>query len=234
MSELSNIFQKSGIELTEQQILDFEKFLKIFQEKNSQINLSAIRDEDGLYAKHFADSLLATKFFDFSGKNNILDLGSGGGFPTIPLAICFPDSTFTALDSVGKKMKAVADMANQLGLKNVKTVHDRIEVAGQNEKFRENFDIVVARALAPWPVLLEYALPFVKKGGKFIAYQGPSIEPDLEKFQDVETRLGGELVHIMADQIDGDERILVGIEKIKNTPKKYPRANGEPRMNPLK
>lgn len=130
-------------------------------------------------------------------------------------------------------MKVVQSMADALNL-NLKTVHARIEETGQNKNFREKFDIVTARALAPWTVLLEYALPFVRVGGKFIAYQGPSIESDLEQFDDLESRLGGEMTSICADRINGMERIFVSIKKIRPCPKKYPRRNGEPRLKPLK
>ena len=168
-----------NFEISTEKITKLEKFAEIFRKKNSQINLSAIRDEADIYEKHLADSLLPLKHFNWNNLN-ILDLGSGGGFPAIPLAIMYPNSQITALDSVGKKMKAVQDMADQLRLTNLKTIHGRIEQFGQNKNFREKYDLVVARALAPWTVLLEYTLPFVHIEGKFVAYQGPAILNDLD------------------------------------------------------
>ncbi len=227
-----NIFQKYDFDLSAAELEKFEALYESFIDWNSKINLSAIRDREGIFEKHFVDSLLGMNFFDFNNKK-ILDLGAGGGFPTLPLAIMNPESSITAVDSVGKKTKAIDDMANQLDL-NVKTTNDRIEVLGQDKKFREQFDVVTARALAPWPVLLEYALPFIKKDGYFVAYQGPSIMDDLDTYENLETRLGGEIERINAIQLGDNERIFVIIKKTKPTPKRYPRMIGEPKKNPLK
>jgi 16S rRNA (guanine527-N7)-methyltransferase len=227
-----NIFTKNGINLSEKQLKQFEKLLEIFIEWNGKINLSAIRDREGVFEKHFVDSLLPTKFFNFNDKK-ILDLGAGGGFPTLPLGVFCKNSQITAVDSVGKKTKAMLDMATNLNL-NIKTRNDRIETLGQDLGFREQFDVVTARALAPWATLLEYTLPFVKIGGYFIAYQGPAVIKDLEAYENLEMRLGGEIEQIHADKLGENERIFVVIKKIKPTPKKYPRAIGEPKKNPLK
>ena len=203
-----------------------------FQDWNSKINLSAIRDEAGIREKHIADSLLATEFIEFS-DSKVLDIGAGGGFPTLPLAMATPSMQITALDSVGKKMKAVQEMADTLKLNNVQTVHGRIEDFGQAKAHREQYDIVTARALAPWTVLLEYALPFVKVGGQFVAYQGPQIKEDLDTFADLELKLGGELAEVFEASLGEAERYFVVIEKVKSTPKKFPRENGLPRQKPL-
>ncbi len=227
-----SIFTENNFSLTATQREKFEKLYTYFLEWNGKINLSAIRDRDGIFEKHFVDSLLGMKFLDFNNKS-ILDLGSGGGFPVLPLAIMNEDSTFMAVDSVGKKTKAIADMAQRLNLP-VKTTNDRIETLGQDPLFREKFDIVTARALAPWPTLLEYTLPFVKKGGYFMAYQGPSIMKDLEVYENLETRLGGKIERITAVGLGDSERIFILIKKKTATPKKYPRMIGEPKKNPLK
>lgn len=227
-----NIFEKNDLHLLPEQLELFEKLFECFSEWNGKINLSAIREREDVFLKHFVDSLLATKFIDFNDKK-ILDLGSGGGFPSLPLGIMFPNSSILAVDSVGKKMKAVQAMADTLNL-NIKTENDRIETLGQNPDLRGQFDLVTARALAPWPVLLEYTLPFVKVDGHFVAYQGPSIMDDLDAFENLETRLGGEIQQISAARLDDNERIFVIIKKIRPTPKKYPRPIGEPKMKPLK
>lgn len=229
--DTKSLFQEHGITISDEKIQALEQLYTLFCGYNAKINLSAIRDRDGIWKKHFLDSLLVTNFFDLSG-NRVLDLGSGGGFPALPLAIFYPDIEMVALDSVGKKMKVVQAMADHLNLR-VKTVHDRIEIAGQDKQFREQFDTVIARALAPWPVLLEYALPFVKKGGRFIAYQGPSIKKELLAYKGLEKRLGGEIEAVFTDSIEDMERVFVSVKKIGPCAKKFPRGNGEPRISPL-
>ena len=242
---MQEIFSQNGINLTEKQLEQFNQLYELFIEWNSKINLSAIRDKEGIYIKHFLDSILATKSIDFLGFRNsdsgasskLLDLGAGGGFPCLPLAILFPEIEIHALDSVGKKMKAVQDMADQMKL-NLKTHHGRIEDFGQDKNYREQFNIVTARALAPWPTLLEYTLPFVKPSGQFIAYQGPTITEDLLTYKNLEQKLGGELTDTFSDSYNSAgetvQRIFVQIKKTSRTLKQYPRLVGEPKKNPLK
>lgn len=227
-----NIFESHGLTLSPEQLNQFEKLCDLFLDWNSKINLSAIRDREGVYEKHFVDSLLATKHIDFEHKK-ILDLGAGGGFPCLPLSIVTSHSRTTALDSVGKKMKVVQLMADELKLK-LKAVHGRIEDFGHDPNFREQFDMVTARALAPWPTLLEYALPFVKIGGLFVAYQGPAIRDDLKQFKDVEILLGGEIIQVFEDSLESkNDRIFIVIKKIKQCSHKFPRKMGEPKKNPI-
>ena len=218
-------------ELLTQHQEKFEKLWNVFSEWNSKINLSAIREKEGVFEKHFEDSLLITQFFDLDGKK-VLDLGAGGGFPALPLAIT-TTAQITCLDSVGKKMKAVDDMVQQLGLKNVQTMHGRFEDFAQMRNYREQYDVVLARAVAPWNVLLEYALPFVKLGGRFIAYQGPAIIEDMIEFNGLEKKLGGEIVRKEKTILGDNERYFIEIQKIKPTPKMFPRGNGIPRAEPL-
>ncbi len=217
--------------LTDLHKIQLEQLYTLFSEWNSKINLSAIREKEDVYQKHFADSLLIGDTIDFTNKK-VLDIGTGGGFPLLPLSITNPSAHFTGLDSVGKKLKAVQAMADELKL-NTTTIHGRIEDYGQKKAHRERYDIVTARALAPWPVLLEYALPFVKVGGAFVAYQGPAIEEDLRNFPGLEEKLGGELEDVVEKNLEDAVRYFVLIKKIKPTPKKYPRENGVPRLTPL-
>lgn len=218
--------------LIEKHAEKFEQLFTEFKSWNEKINLSAIREKDDVFKKHFEDSLLPMEFFDFDNKN-VLDIGTGGGYPLLPLAVANPNSNFMGVDSVGKKLKAVQAIADELELK-VATTHGRIEELGRDKDFREQFDLVTARALAPWPVLLEYALPFVKVGGTFLAYQGPAIKEDLENFKNLENKLGGEIIEIKTLNLDDSERIFVIIKKVKKTLPRYPRENGVPRMTPLK
>lgn len=247
---MQDIFSQNGVKITQKQAQQFEHLYTLFNDWNSRINLSAIRDREGIYLKHFLDSVLVHQFIDFSGAKNLLDLGAGGGFPCLPLAILYPEIEIHALDSVGKKMKAVQDMADQLNL-NLKTHHGRIEEFGQDQKFREQFDIVTARALAPWSTLLEYTLPFTKVGGQFIAYQGPAIleelgvEPvneDLSRtnVKKIPNLLGGKLKNIYTGTLpstskesEESARHFLQVIKTNPTPNNYPRPIGIPKKNPL-
>lgn len=228
-----NPFLTHKIPVSGQQEEFFEKLFDLFSQWNHLINLSSIREKKEIYLKHFVDSLLPVKHFDFHHKK-ILDLGAGGGFPCLPLSIWAPTAQIHALDSVGKKMRAVQDMADKIPTP-LQTHHGRIEEYGQNKNFREQFDIVTARALAPWPVLLEYALPFVKIGGFFLAYQGPQIHEDLNTYKNIEQKLGGKRTCIIEENLENTHlRVLIQVTKRKATPPLYPRATGIPKKNPLK
>jgi len=210
------------------------ELVALFLDWNSKINLSAIRDEAGVWEKHIADSLLLNQVIDLENiSGRVLDIGTGGGFPMLPLACVYPHLEFTGVDSVGKKLKAVQSMADKLELK-VQTIHDRIEVLGQDKQHREQYNLVLARALAPWPVLLEYALPFVKMDGYFVAYQGPGIVEELKIHKNLERKLGANIEKVVTLKLGEAERNFVVLKKGKATPKHYPRAVGIPRQKPLK
>lgn len=233
MIDPRDLFAKAGLEKSADFFSSYEKLVALFLDWNTKINLSAIRDEEGVWKKHLIDSLLATKHVEIKGK--VLDLGTGGGWPCLPLAITKKSADFLALDSVGKKLKVVQAMADELGLENVQTIHTRAEDLGQDKKYREQFNMVVTRAVAPWPVLLELCLPFLKIGGKFIAYQGPAIHEDLKIYKHLEQKLGGKIVQLYKDELEGEERVFVEIKKIKSTPKHYPRpVSAAIRKSPLK
>ena len=172
---MHSIFQKYHIELSESELAKFHKFLEIFMETNSQINLSAIRDEAWIVEKHFVDSVMLAVFFDivdeFWEGAKIADLGTGWGFPGIPLAIVTPEAEFTLIDSVAKKLKCIDDFTEKLELDNIKTLLWRAEDIGQNLVYRESFDLVVSRATAYFPTLLEYCLPLLKVWWVFAAYK---------------------------------------------------------------
>ncbi len=219
------------LDILTQHQAEFEKLWEVFSDWNSKINLSAIRERNEVFEKHFEDSLLITNFFDLNDKK-VLDLGAGGGFPSLPLAIA-TTAHITCLDSVGKKMNAVADMARQLKLKNIEPIKGRFEDYAHTHKHREQYDMVVARAVAPWTVLLEYALPFVKLGGSFIAYQGPAIIDDIIQASELEKKLGGQLVRKEKVMLGDNERYFIEVKKIKPTSKEYPRENGVPKKFPL-
>jgi 16S rRNA (guanine527-N7)-methyltransferase len=233
---MRELFQKYDIELSESEIEKFQKFLEIFMETNSQINLSAIRDEAWIIEKHFIDSLMLAVFYDLvpdsTGTMNIVDMGTGGWFPGIPLAITHPDAQFTLIDSVAKKLKCVQNFADTLKLPNIKTLTGRAEDIGQNPNHREQYDMVVSRATAYFPTLLEYSLPLLKVGGMLAAYK----LTDKEEFTSIKkalSRLGGKIYKIKNYELDGQERSIVFIEKIAQTHAKYPRKVGIPLKEPL-
>ncbi|MCD5382629.1 16S rRNA (guanine(527)-N(7))-methyltransferase RsmG [Candidatus Gracilibacteria bacterium] len=212
----------------------FENLFNLYSEWIFKINTSSIKNEDEIVIKHFLDSLLGNDVFNFEGKN-VLDVGSGGGFPALPLAITNPGAKFTSLDSVGKKLKVIEDIAKNLGLKNLKTLQGRAEELGQDKKNREKFDTVITRAFAPWTVMLELTSCFVKEGGYILAYQTESIFEDIRKNDEVLDDLNLIIIDTFEFELPekmGD-RIIVLIQKTGKTPKKFPRKVGEPRKNPL-
>ncbi|RAL55525.1 16S rRNA (guanine(527)-N(7))-methyltransferase RsmG [Candidatus Gracilibacteria bacterium GN02-872] len=233
---MQEIFKKYKIELEQSEIEKFQKFLEIFKEKNSQINLSAIRDDEGIIEKHFVDSVILNIFLDFFefGENpKIADLGTGGGFPLIPLAIVNPSAQFVGIDSVGKKLKAIDEFVENLNLKNVKTLNGRAEEIGQNLDYRESFDFVVSRATAYLPTLLEYAIPLLKVGGIFCAYKLEDRE-ELQTSKKALARLGAKIIKVKNYRLAEQDRVIIFIEKLEKTASKYPRKNGIPLQNPIK
>jgi 16S rRNA (guanine527-N7)-methyltransferase len=216
-------------------VAQLDKLVTLFLGWNKRINLSALRTRTDVELKHVVDSLLISTLNLLSPGLSILDLGTGGGFPGLPLALCYSDCSVTMVDSVQKKIAAVASMADNLGLTNVKVVHARIEELGQDQEMRERFDLVVARALAGFSTLLEYSLPFVNIGGHFVAYQGPDILSRVEGFESVIQLLGGNILSVTRCELPNEAgtRIFVIIQKVKKTPVAYPRKVGIPKKNPL-
>ena len=224
----------SGVEITDKQFEKFENLLKSYNDWNSKINISAIKDEQGIWEKHFIDSVVGHKYLKNPAKKLVLDLGTGGGFPLLPLSILTPSATFFGLDSVGKKLKVVQAIATECNISAPNVMHGRAEDFAHESKYREKFDRVVTRAVAAWPTLLELSLPFVKVGGELLAYQGPAILEDLEKFKNLEKKLGAKIINVVEEQVCGNSRVFVVIKKIKPTPNTYPREVGMPKRNPLK
>lgn len=220
-------------ELTQLQFGQLQKLCDVFLRKNAQMNLSAIRDESGVWEKHVYDSLLGAEFVENSGRR-VLDLGSGGGFPALPLAIVFPEKQFFPFDSVGKKMKAVGEMAGANGgvsLPNVFPLTGRAEELGRDPQYREQFDMVTARAFAAFSVCLELALPFVMKGGRVVLYRGPDTGRDDENLI---RAFGAKLrTRKQCALPSGDQREIWEIEKVRRTDARFPRQNGIPKKNPI-
>lgn len=222
-------------QLSPTQIAKLEQLADLFLEWNSKLNLSAIRDRDGVLLKHIIDSLLILPYHLFNHGDTVLDLGTGGGFPGLALAIAYPTVRFTLVDATEKKIRAVEAMAKELGLQNVRCLSGRAEELARKRDMREHFDVVVARALAGFSTLLEYTLPFVKVGGHFIAYQGPELAEECQQYSGVAKKLGGKIVHVHMTQlpIEGAKRCFIVIKKEQLTPPPYPRQVGMPKKNPL-
>jgi len=217
------------------QIKKLDLFYELLLEKNKVMNLTAITEFDEVLIKHFADSLSICKVLP-DKINTVLDLGTGAGFPGIPMAIAYPNLQFTLIDSLNKRIKFLQEVVDVLGLKNVTLVHARAEEAGKNKLFRENFDLVVSRAVANIATLSEYCLPFAKVGGYFISFKSGDIIDEIKSSGNAINKLGGNLeepVYFSLPSTNISRSFLI-VVKEKNTPKAYPRKAGTPNKEPLK
>ncbi|MDD7166260.1 MAG: 16S rRNA (guanine(527)-N(7))-methyltransferase RsmG [Clostridia bacterium] len=224
--------KEEKINLIAKQEEKFEKFCKILKEYNEKFNLTSITDDDGIYEKHFTDSLKGEEFFPLNAE--VIEIGSGGGFPSVPLKIARDDLSFTLLEATEKKCGYLRIVGKELGFENFNVVCGRAEEFGKKKEFREKFDVATARAVARLNVLCEYCLPFVKKGGYFVAYKGDAEEEIKEAEKAVEI-LGGKIVEIkdfVLSEKSGRRNIIV-IKKQRETPSEYPRLNGAIKKKPL-
>ena len=225
-----------GLELTTEQYDQFITYMRLLQEWNEKINLTAILEDEEIIKKHFIDSIKAFKRDEFKKNVNMIDVGTGAGFPGIPIAIMNPNINVTLLDSLNKRIKFLDIVISKLGLKNIKTIHSRAEDGARNNKLREKFDIATSRAVANMSVLSEYCLPYVKVGGKFIALKGPAVDQEIEESDVAIKTLGGELEQICEVKIEDTDlrHNLVVVKKIKECAKTYPRKAGTISKNPIK
>ncbi|UXN12024.1 16S rRNA (guanine(527)-N(7))-methyltransferase RsmG [Lactobacillus amylovorus] len=228
---------KHNFELTDKQKQQFKLYFKMLIEVNEHVNLTRITEEDEVYLKHFYDSITPLFTFGavFKDGATLCDVGAGAGFPSIPLKILKPGLKVTIVDSLQKRLNFLKDLISELGLTDVELVHGRAEDVGQNKLYRERFDIVTARAVARMSVLSEYCLPLVKKGGYFVALKGPKAEDELDDGKKALEVLGGKLIkdEELTLPAGEEERTLVLVQKVKSTPKKYPRQAGTPRRKPI-
>ena len=217
----------------------FDLFLNLLLERNRQMNLTAIREEDAVREKHFADSLAVTlwdKWTEYTQGKKILDLGTGGGFPGLPIKIACPDTDITMLDSVRKKLGFIGDVIEEMELSGARTFWSRAEDAGRDEDHRAAYDLVVSRAVAYLPSLIECAVPFLKEGGYFIAYKQAENEQEITDSKEALNALNAEIEQIIPYDIAGDangSRNLVIIRKTGPTPQRYPRRAGKPMKDPI-
>ena len=235
--ELTSILVKGvseyGLTLESSQVDAFMKYMDVLKDWNKKINLTAIEDDIDIIIKHFLDSLSIMPYLEGDDKS-LIDVGTGAGFPGIPVKICKGKLGVTLLDSLDKRIKFLKKVVNKLGLTGINAVHGRAEDFGKNLQYREKFDYAVARAVASLPVLLEYCLPFVKTGGLFIAMKGSNIE-EVDISSKALNILGGEIENIYTITIPSSDikRNIITVRKLRQTPTKYPRKAGKPSKVPL-
>ena len=236
MKNVESICSRLHINYDDGKSRKFEGYMESVLEKNKHINLTAITDRDEFIRKHYVDSLLCASSAEFRNANSVIDVGTGGGFPGIPLAIACPEKEFVLIDSLNKRIRIINELCENYGIDNVTALHGRAEELGRNSNFRESFDICVSRAVANMSTLSEYCLPFVKIGGTFIAYKGPECSEELNNASNAIRMLGGEVMRIENPQFDElpFEHTLIYINKAESTRSKYPRKAGTPSKEPIK
>ena len=240
MKDLSFYSEQLGISLTEEQLSQFEKYMNMVVEKNKVMNLTAITEPEDFYLKHFADSLSVVSATEKAApirekSVSLIDVGTGAGFPAIPLKIAFPQIKLTLLDSLNKRVGFLNDVIDTLQLSDTTAIHARAEEGARKAELRDSFDFVVSRAVASMNVLTEYCLPYAKPNGLFIAYKSGEIKDELTDAKNAIKLLGGKLEDIISFNLaDSDiERSFVIIRKVSATPKRFPRKPGTAKKDPL-
>ncbi len=232
---LTDGLREIGIETGEEQIHKLTAFKDVLLDWNERINLTTITEEKDVYIKHFIDSATCLKTGYIKAGMRLIDVGTGAGFPGIPLKILFQDTHMTLLDSLNKRITYLHEVVERLNLIDVTLVHGRAEEAGSDTRYREAYDIALSRAVAAMNVLCEYCLPFVKPGGYFICQKGPDCTQELSEAKNAIRLLGGEIAEICTFTLpfsDITHQIIV-IKKIAETPTKYPRKPGKPAASPI-
>ena len=226
--------KKEDIKVEENVSGEFWKYMNTLLEWNKNVNLTAITDVREIIEKHFIDSLTVLKYIKSGDK--VIDVGTGAGFPGIPLAICKKDPSFTLLDSLNKRINFLDVVKEEINLNNVENLHGRAEDYGKNIKYREMYDVAVSRAVAPLNILLELLIPFVKIGGMCVCMKGPNVSEEMKDIENICGLLGAKYIETKNIKlIDGKlDRNIVIIKKVANTEAKYPRKAGIPAKQPLK
>lgn len=224
-----------GIRLTEVQKKQFDRYYELLIEWNRVMNLTGITEYDEVNLKHFTDSLTIVRINDMKNVSTLIDVGTGAGFPGLPIKIAFPHIKVTLLDSINKRIKFLNQVAEELDLKDVVTLHGRAEDYAKKAEYREQFDMCASRAVANLSTLSEYCLPFIKKGGCFVSYKSADSDEEIRQSEKAIGILGGKVSKIDKFTLPGSDmgRALVVIDKVKNTPGKYPRKAGVPGREPL-
>ncbi len=226
---MKDLFLKYNIDIDQEKLDKFSVYFDLLTFYNNQFNLTAITEKKEVYLKHFIDSLL---FTEFSTNKKLIDIGSGGGFPALPIKIMNNSLSLTMVEATEKKCNFLKTVAKELNLSNVEVINKRAEDLSKDSFFRENFDYASARAVARMNVLCEYVMPFIKVGGKFIAFKGSDESEILESLNAIKI-LGGNIEKVISTNLEDAKRNIVIVQKIKSTPNIYPRKNGQIRKKPL-
>ena len=233
-NKLEESAKKAGVQIDEQQLDKFYNYKNLILDWNEKINLTAITDDFEFIIKHFVDSLTINKYIEKNKK--IIDIGTGAGFPGIPLKIMNEDDDIVLFDSLNKRLKVLEDIIEKIELKNIETLHGRAEETFKNKEHREKYDVAVSRAVAALNVLVELMLPAVKPGGICICMKGNNVEEELKEAKRAIKEMGGEILKIekiILPELELERNIVI-IKKIKQTPNKYPRKPGTPQKEPIK
>lgn len=227
--------EKLDIDLTKDEIDKFILFKELLKEWNQKINITSITDDVEIDIKHFIDSITPLSTGLFKGKKKVIDIGTGGGFPGIPLKIVKEDLDMVLLDSLNKRIVFLDEVINRLELKNITSIHGRAEELGRKNKHRQKYDIAISRAVAALNTLCEYCLPFVSVGGHFISMKGPDVDEELKEAEKGIEILGGKVKdkRTITLPLSDIKHSLIIIEKVRETPTKYPRGGGKPKKKPL-
>ena len=217
--------------LSKEQLEKFKVYYKSLIEWNEKINLTAITDESEVITKHFADSLSILKYIKNNSK--VIDVGTGAGFPGIPLKIANESLKITLLDSLNKRVLFLDEVIKELNLKDINTIHGRAEEVAHDKDHREQYDIAVCRAVAKLNVLAEYMLPYLKVGGTFICMKGPNINEEMDSSMKAIKLLGGKIEKVESFELEENQRNIIIIKKEKNSPKNFPRKAGTPSKSPI-
>jgi len=224
---------KISIDLSEKQLEQFRIYYEMLVEKNKLMNLTGITEWDEVLEKHFLDSISLIRAIDLKQELKVMDMGTGAGFPGIPLKIAFPDLKVTLADSLNKRVIFLQEVIDELGLEDIEAIHGRAEDLARDKRYREQYDLSVSRAVANLSTLCEYCIPFVKVGGQFISYKSGDCEEEVVASKSAIFLLGGKIKDGLKFQLGESGRSFIIIDKVKGTPNTYPRKAGTPSKKPL-
>lgn len=221
-----------GVNLTDAQCMQFERYYELLIEWNKRINLTRITEPDEVVIKHFVDSLTLLKYCEIPQGAKVIDVGTGAGFPGIPLKIARPDIKLTLLDSLNKRLNFLREVCDDIGIQS-ELIHSRAEEGSRKPEYRDSFDVAVSRAVARLNVLAEYCLPYVKAGGQFVAMKGPDLSQELNEAKNAVNTLGGKVETTEEFELCGSGRTIVTIIKERQTPEAYPRHSSKIKSKPM-